>query len=74
MTPRQQLAAAFKSAVLDRATWRSVGEPPAEGCVTLVAMTGRTAAAVFRNGKWTNGKGNPLRFEPTHWADFNDAP
>lgn len=28
----------------------------------------RMATAIFRDGKWTNGKGRPIAFEPTHWT------
>lgn len=72
---RQQLAAAFRSAVFDRITWCSVDDPPSNGRITIVAVDGgKSAPGVFSKGEWTNAKGKPLAFVPTHWADFNDAP
>lgn len=75
MNARQQLAAAFRSAVFDCITWRSVDDLPNEGRITIVAVDGgKSAPGKFLNGSWVNAKGNPLGFVPTHWADFNDAP
>lgn len=74
MNHRQQLAAAFRSAVFDRITWRPVDDPPSNGRITVVAVDGgKSAPGKFLNGAWVNGKGNPLGFVPTHWADFNDG-
>lgn len=78
MTARDDLAQAFKSAVLDKTEWRPVASRPKEGTVSLVCLAvggvaSRRAAAIFRDGRWLNGKGNrPLQFEPTHWLAWLD--
>jgi len=49
---------------------------PAEGTVGFMdngdrkgwTANNRRAVGVFKGGKWTNGKGRPLTFVPTHWV------
>ncbi len=54
---------------------RPVSEPPSDGKL-CIADNGHEngwsdrAAARFADGKWTNDKGNPLRFEPTYWIEL----
>jgi hypothetical protein len=56
-------------------TRRPVSEPPPEGMICF-ADNGREngwsdrAVAVLTDGKWTNGKGKPPRFEPTYWIEL----
>jgi hypothetical protein len=65
---RAELARSFKAAIFARTEWRSVSTLPTEGTVSVVCDGGtRSAAGVFKDGEWTNGKGKPLAFVPTHW-------
>ena len=51
-------------------------ELPPEGTMCGVDNGGDTgwswrAAAVYRGGGWTDGRGKPLKHEPTHWTTFD---
>jgi hypothetical protein len=71
---RAELARSFKAAILDTIEWRRVSDNPKDGTVTIVCGDGsRSAAGTFKNGAWTNGKGKPLAFVPTHWMAFTDG-
>lgn len=74
MTPRQQLAAAFKAAIFERIKWVPVSDAPEDGLVSVVKCPGRSAAGIFRNGAWVTAKGRPLPFEPTHYMVVTDGP
>ena len=70
---RHRLAVAFKAAVFEKTEWRPVSNEPAPGHITLVSGEGRTAAGIFKDAGWTNGKGKPLPFVPTHWLAWLDG-
>ena len=46
---------------------------PPDGTVCFVETGGRQSAGMFKDGKWTNGRGKALRFEPTHWTAIDRA-
>ena len=55
------------------------GTLPSEGFIGFVERMEdgrRVKAAVgrWRDGKWDNGKGRDLTFEPTHWTDLKGKP
>ena len=35
---------------------------------TSTGWRGAQSVGVFKNGEWTNGKGKPVKFEPTYWT------
>ncbi len=58
---------------------RPVSEPPPEGALCIVTNGHENgwsdrAAARFADGKWTNDRGKPLRFEPTYWIEHEKMP
>jgi hypothetical protein len=34
----------------------------------------RPVGAIFKNGKWTNGRGGQLPFTPTYWTAIESTP
>jgi hypothetical protein len=56
---------------------RPVREAPPEGTIAFVdnghaAGWSDRVVGMFKDGKWTNGAGSPLRFEPNYWTVLDD--
>lgn len=58
---------------------RPVTHPPVDGTICFVDDGTREGyrngqvIARYRDGQWDNGKGQALRFEPTHWTEMDCA-
>ena len=72
MSDRQDLAAAFRKALLDKIVWNPMSEVPKDGTVSLLTDERRRVVGIFRNGEWRTERGKQLTFAPTYWMAFKD--